>query len=421
MGKDLKGKELGEGLSQRKNGSYCGRYNDRFGRRISIYDKDLRELKRKLADAIYENRNCMNIIDEKCTLDQWFYKWMRIYKDNVIRPNTKRHYSHIYYAHISPSIGLLPISQITKLQITALINKLIKSGYKWETQNKVRILLVDMFDRALEDNFVMRNPARGVRISNKPKVERRVLTLEEQSIFFECCAGTFYNNLYVVAVNTGLRPGELFALTWDNINLENKTITVTNTLVYQKYLDDKCKTFHLEDPKTKTSKREVPINSLCEAALKKQYVQKQVIRRRNVKQTEFPDLLFTTKFNTPLNSELYSESIDRILSEINLIRDNLEKIDSFSGHTFRHTFATRCIECGIRPKTLQSYLGHATLQMTMDLYVHTTSETKESEMKLLETGLEKLLSNNEEYIEERFVNEKEASSKIVSIGGVKMA
>ena len=59
-------------------------------------------------------------------------------------------------------------------------------------------------------------------------------------------------------------------------------------------------------------------------------------------------------------------------------------MDCFGGHTFRHTFATRCIEAGVKPKTLQDYLGHATLQMTMDLYVHTMEETKQDEIKLLE-------------------------------------
>lgn len=71
------------------------------------------------------------------------------------------------------------------------------------------------------------------------------------------------------------------------------------------------------------------------------------------------------------------------MNGINLQRDEIELFPSFSAHTFRHTFATRCIEAGILPKTVQKYLGHASLQMTMDLYVHVTDEFKQKELEKL--------------------------------------
>jgi integrase len=352
MGKDLRGKELGKGLLQRKDGMYCGRYNDLFGVRQTLYNRDLRILEREMQEAIYEMNNRTNIVEDKTTLDDWYSKWLFVYKNPVIRPSTKMHYEHIYRKHISPSLGKFKICEITQLQIKALINKLNDSGYQWETQNKVRVLLIDMFNRAMEDNFVRRNPAKSVRLSKVKPNDRVVLTTEEQALFFECSTGTFYDNLFVVAVNTGLRPGELFALTRDDINFDDMTISVSKTLLYQKLEGDTKKEFHLGDPKTKQSVRYVPINKHCEIALKKQYIQKTNISRRGVKETELPDCLFTTRYNTPLNSVLYSDAIRKIVEEINLMRDSLEQIDSFGGHTFRHTFATRCIEAGVQPKTL---------------------------------------------------------------------
>lgn len=418
MGKDLKGKELGENICQRKNGSYCARYLDKFGERKSIYDKDLRALKKKLAQAIYEDKNGLNIIDKKITLDQWYEKWMLVYKSETIRPSTKIYYSHVYKKHISPVLGMLPICEITKLQIQALLNKVKRNGYQWETQNKVRILLIDMFNRALEDCFIVRNPARGARLAScKPKDERKVLTLEEQALFFECSAGTFYDNMFVVAVNTGLRPGELFALTWDDIDLENHMLSVTKTLSYQKFEGDDSKTFHLGPPKTESSVRKVPINSICERALKKQYIQKNIIAKRNIRQTDFKDLLFTTKFNTPINAEIYCDAIKRIIDEINLTKDDLEQIDKFGGHSFRHTFATRCIEAGIKPKTLQAYLGHASLSMTMDLYVHNTDENKKTEINLLENELNELCISDDD-INDKFNKIVQNNEKIVTMPGV---
>ena len=411
MGKDLKGKELGKGISQRKDGKYCARYTDRFNKRQSIYGKTLKDVKNKLAKAIADDIRHTNVINEKTTLDDWYVQWMDVYKKPVIRKNTKRHYEHIYKTKISPTLGEERLTDITKLKITSMINKLNEQGYQWETLHKVKVLLSDMFDKAMEDEFVVKNPAKSVRLpKNKPAREIKALSKEDQEIFFECASGTFYNNLFIVAVNTGLRPGELFALTEKNINFAKGELYVTNTLLYQKLDGDEKKTFHLEDPKTYTSRRTVPINKICMSALLSQVrIHKILYNKSPYKNNlEFPNLLFTTRHCTPLNSVLYSAAIDKIVNEINLMRDSLDKMESFSGHTFRHTFATRCFEAGIEPKTVQSYLGHASLQMTMDLYTSVFPDKKRMEIQKLDETMN---------IKEPNTSSFENSKKIVPICG----
>ena len=214
--------------------------------------------------------------------------------------------------------------------------------------------------------------------------DRTVLTVEQQNDFFECSAGTFYDNLFTVAVNTGLRPGEICALEENDLNFTNHTISVTKTLLYQKFDDDNSKEFHIGDPKTYSSIRTVPMNLNCEKALEKQLRTKKILAQKYKKSGEFADLIFVTKFNTPICSVVLNDAIKRIIEEINLQRDDADLFPVFSAHTFRHTFATRCIEAGIMPKTLQKYLGHATVQMTMDLYVHVTDDFKQEEIKKLD-------------------------------------
>lgn len=142
-------------------------------------------------------------------------------------------------------------------------------------------------------------------------------------------------------------------------------------------------------PKTRSSYRAVPINKFCQDALYRQIQLHQVVLHKSPYQNNlaFPDLLFTTKYGTPLNSVLYSAAINKIIEEINLTRDSLEKFESFSGHTFRHTFATRCFESGIQPKTVQTYLGHTSLSMTMDLYTSVMQQKKTDDIKLLESTI----------------------------------
>lgn len=371
MGKDLKGKELGVGISQRKDGLYQGRYIDRWGKRKTIYNKNLRELRKQLAEAISGNEN-FSSIKQEITLDRWFERWMEIYKEKSVRPNTKREYVHIYGKSISPYIGNRNINSLAKSDIQQIVDRANDDGYGYERQNKIKVILRDMLQRAVEDNLIVNNPVSGIKLRASKEIKAKSLTLEEQNIFFDYCRNTFYDNLFNVAVNTGLRPGELFALQIPDIDLEKGYIDVNKTLVYQKYLTDDGKTFHVEPPKTKQSYRKVPINSVCREYLKRQLLLKSVISGKRPKQQN--DYLFVTKFNTPLNSVIYSDAIKAVIRQINLTRSLDDQFEVFSGHTFRHTFATRCFENGVDAKVVQSYLGHASLKMTMDLYTHVTED-----------------------------------------------
>lgn len=383
MGKDLKGKELGVGITQRKDGLYQGRYKDRFGKYKTIYSKKLGDLRKELAIAIADNQLHTSVRDE-IKLDDWFKRWADVYKKKSVRPNTLREYTHIYNKNISPILGNRNINSLVKTDIQQLIKKVNDDGYLYERQNKVKVILTDMFARAIEDDLMIKNPAKGVKLYQDKISSARALTIGEQDVFFDFCKNTFYDNLFNVAVNTGLRPGELFALTIEDINFEQKYIDVNKTLVYQKYLDDECKTFHLEPPKTKQSYRHVPINSTCIDYLRQQAELKEIVANRRPKMQN--DYLFVTKFNTPLNSVIYSDAIRSVIRRINETRSLDNQFDFFSGHTFRHTFATRCLEAGIQPKVVQSYLGHATLKMTMDLYTHVTDEKATEDIERIVKG-----------------------------------
>lgn len=393
MGKDLKGKELGKGIRQNKSGRYEARYIDRFGNRKSIYGTSKIEIRNKLQDALKENIE-KESVKKRMTVEQWYKEWFDIYKVPIIRPNTKRHYEYMFNIHILPEIGGMYLDEVRQIDIKNLINQLDQGGYRWETQNKVRILILDMFNVAIENDYALKNPAKGVRLSKNKPNDRIVLSLEQQQDFFECAMGTFYSNLFVVAVNTGLRPGEMCALEESDLDFESHTISVTKTLLYQKLDGDEGKEYHIGPPKTASSIRLVPMNGTCEEALKKQIRLKRMLSMRYKGADGFLKLLFVTKFNTPICSQVLNDAIKRIVDEINLQRDETELFPVFSAHTFRHTFATRCIESGIMPKTVQKLLGHATLQMTMDLYVHVTEDFKQEELKKLDMAFPQKMNND---------------------------
>ncbi|MCI5917977.1 MAG: site-specific integrase [Roseburia sp.] len=422
MGKDLKGKELGQGIIQKKNGRYEARYVDRFGKRVSVSGRDLKDVKKRYNEAIYENEKEINI-RTNIKLDDWYEQWMNVYKFDTIRENTKNHYNQVYTKHISPYIGNFYLKDIKQMDIKKILKKLDENVYGFETKNKVRVILIDIFNKAVANDYIRKNPAKGISVKRNNEKDIRVLSQEEQAIFFNCCKGTFYDNFFTTAVSTGMRIGELAALRWNDIDWNENVIRVTRTLIYQKFDGDNKKEFHFGDPKTDTSVRVIPINKQCKIALKKQYMQKNIVASKAPKckqpDKQFADLLFTTKYNTPLNSQIVCDAIKRIVDEINLTRDITDEIELFSCHCFRHTFATRCFEAGIAPKTVQAYLGHATLQMTMDLYTSVMPKQLINEMDKVSAVFDEIAENEDVYIEKRYesiVNK----DKIISFRGDSM-
>ena len=381
MGKNLKGKELGEGLRQRTDGKYEARFTNRFGKRVSIYAGTLKEVKEALrAQQVKEYSKTS--IKQNMTVEEWYLRWLDTYKKCTLRQDSILNYKNVWRKSIQPFIGHLKLSDVSKSVVMNCINEAQKVGYSWERQNKIRVMLSDMFDRAIEDDLLQKNPCKGIKIYGKKSLESEYLTKEEQEEFFDACSGTFYENAFRVQVNTGLRPGELFGLKPEDIDFSQMVIHVRRTLVYQQYEDDDCKTFHEEEPKTKQSKRDVPINSICEKYLRRQLKQKMVVSNKRTAKAQ-TSYLFTTKYNTPINSQIYSDAIHKIIIEMNSMRPYEDQLKMFSGHCFRHTFATRCFEAGIEAKTVQTYLGHASIKMTLDLYTHVTQDKCKDSIELI--------------------------------------
>ena len=382
MGKDLKGKDLGKGISQRKDGRYCGRFTDRFGRRQSLYSFKLTELRAAMNMAVYEDKKHMNLYSEKITLDEWYETWLRLYKNNTVRSTTLANYRSSYERYIRPELGAMKLAGIKADQIQKLLNKLRESGLMYKTVLQVRIILVDMFGKAITSEYLSKNPAKGATVPKGSQKERRVLTVEEQTEFLQAAAGAWYEPLFYVALLTGLRQGELCALTWDDVDFEAKTLTVSKTLVLTKEQGEQKASFKVHPPKTVKGRRVIPLTDEAIHALRKQQKQCQwLLSREDIfPQKGFENQVFYTKTGSPVCDRTLAASIKAVRRRINSTRTEDEpEFEHFSPHTFRHTFATRCFENGMQPKTLQELLGHSSLQMTMDLYTHVTHDMKKKE------------------------------------------
>lgn len=394
MGKDLKGKELGKGITQRKDGRYQARFTDRFGKRRCVYGVTLKEVKNALMSEVVDDYSKNNVVEPNMTFGQWFEKWMRVYKEPVLKTSTVRRYKSEYNCRIKPVFENLPLSSINQLKVTEFFNTIGKE-LRIGSVITYRELLYEIFESAVNNDLCVKNPVKGVKLSGIDKKNMEALSPQEQHDFFAAATDNFYYNMFVVAINTGLRSGELRALTVDDIDLDNNIITVNKSLVFftKKPEFDTEVGFKIVTPKTKASIRTVPINAICREALINQLTIHNSLRPAKYDKS-FGELLFTTHLNTPIHSKTYTKGIYAVVNKINntRIKEGLSMMRKFNSHIFRHTFATRCFEAGISPKTVQAYLGHTSIAITMNIYTQVQENKKTNDMQLLENMMNSINS-----------------------------
>ncbi len=379
MGKDLKGREIGKGLSQRKDKKYSARYVTRSGKRVEKYFATLPEARNWLADSRYEDSHGITGVTSTVSVDTWFNYWY----DNIIAdlsPNTRRNYRERYEKNIQPTIGKMMISDVKPMHCKMILNKMMKD-YAGSTIRQVFITMGTMFRAAVMNDVISKHPMDGVRYTKPVKAasDHRVLSVDEQRKFLETAKTSHNYYQYALILETGIRTGELIGLTWDCVDLENKTLTVSKTLEFR----HKQKTWRAGPPKTQTSYRTIPLtNRACDILLEI------LEKRKTQKMSENLNQVLTyTDRKTGQCSSLYMRDLVFINFRTGMPAKNssydthlyklceVAGIPPFSMHTLRHTYATRAIERGVPPKVLQRLLGHSSIKTTMDTYVHVTDES----------------------------------------------
>lgn len=373
MGKDLRGKELGEGIYQQPNGTYCARFVDKFGKRKSKRSKKLQEVRQWIADATY--------IDEHSDLDQatdmlvdaWFDYWISI-KKKTVRPNTVRNYTERYERNIKGVIGKKLLTEVKPIHCQKIFSDMAEEGYKTTTIYQTRIALFNMMEFAKENDVIINNPCKKSVKSDMGKTsdKKEALTIDVQKKFLEGAKGQSYENQFRFILQTGLRSGELVGLKWDDIDFENRTLTISRTMEFRYKVGE----WRVGPPKSKSGYRTIPLTDEAIRILKAQKEKNSKIKVINL---EWADQVFLCRKGEPVKNSTYDTALFKICDKVGIKR--------FSMHVLRHTFATRCIEAGMMPKTLQKILGHSNIGITMNLYVHITEDEKHKEIDLVADAL----------------------------------
>lgn len=302
-----------------------------------------------------------------------YKEWLNIWLENYVKPSAKaktiESYERIIQKQINVDLGEKEITALTAMDIQLFVTELLKSGNRATKKglaassvNTVITVIQSSLKTAVMLGYIQKNIAEGIK---RPKIKSKEIscfTVAEQKKIEQAALFDKRNKMFgvVLCLYTGLRIGELLALTWEDVDLQKGVITINKT----------CRdgmTAHgfgriLDEPKTQSSRRIIPVPKQLLPILKK---------LKKAKKTEH----VVSFCGHPLTIRSYQRSFALLLEKIGVEHKNF--------HSLRHTFATRALECGMDVKTLSEILGHKSATVTLNRYAHSLTEHKQNMMNKL--------------------------------------
>lgn len=390
MGKDLKGRELGKGLYQRKDGRYEARARIN-GNDVSIYGFNIRELKKDLQELKEQAQNAIEYRRRNLTLNEWFEEWFETYKLPVVKETSVFPMKRKFYSSFGAILGERPVSSITNIDIQGVINRMSQEGRATSSMRESLGRMRECMESAKNNQIISLNPCFEINVPwENTQVRRRFLSREEQNTFFGATEHNWYKEMFYIMFLTGMRIGEVGGLMWKDIDFENKCLHINRSLSCQYEYGEKI--LRLTTPKTHNSYRKIPFFGEAEEMFQSQKDKvaslKKTLGKRWRATGEYEDLVFVTTMGSPVLRYHAEKEIKKIIKQINeqeafdSVREQREPhyFEDLYPHAIRHTFCSRCFEADMQPKVVQSIMGHQHYSTTIDIYTHVTDEKYQDEI-----------------------------------------
>ena len=383
--------------------------------------KTKKEAEAALAAAINEyNQAGMVFEPTKISVADYLDQWYELYCKMNLKYNTQVGYLQIIEKHLNPRFGKYALKSLNPAIIQEYVNDLKLHGYAKNSITGIMSTFSAALDYAVEPlHYIPQNPIKMVRmpkIERKPR-ERIILTMDEWNQIIERFRKTRYYIPLMIGFYTGLRISEVFGLTWDDVDLEKRTITVNKQVLKRNFGVDVKRaarvkgkkemrsSWYFNTPKTESSNRVVPFGQTLYEALKEEKMN-QV--RNELKYGEFYTTHFLKTEKDEKGNDMFriipaQKCIDSQLPRVWLIciaeNGQYTSTDSFKYaariihnelqlgfdfHSLRHTHATMLIEAGANVKNVQARLGHTRIETTLQTYVHDTEKMGEESVELFE-------------------------------------
>jgi len=323
-----------------------------------------RDAERKLREILLSLEQGSYVKPNKITLGEWLRQWLKDYASLNTTDRTQESYSSIVGRHIIPSLGNIFITDLHPQQIQSYYaDKLNKGRVDGKGGLSARSvvyhhrILSKALDYAVKMGVVVRNVARVVQPPRVKRITMRTLSADEVVRFLDAARETNYYVYFATLLYTGLRRGELLALRWRNLDLDNATLTVVET-AYKLGNGD----YVIKEPKTAHSRRTVTLPSSLVELFKAYRADQELLRIQLGITLNVDDFVFIRPDGSPINPSAVTLAFRRIIKRAGL--------RSVRIHDLRHTHATLMLSAGVHPKVVSERLGHANIGITLDIYSH---------------------------------------------------
>lgn len=311
----------------------------------------------------------------KETLNDYLDRWLSVSAAPRLRERTLRDYRSLLARYVRPVLGHKMLPAVMPLDIQDLYTSMLESGLSPRTIRYTHAVLSSALKQAVKWQLLPRNAAEYVDLPRQKRTEMHAMSKDDVACFLTAAKDDRWSSLFLLAVTTGMRPGEYMGLQWKDINLDDGMIHISRSLVRNR------SEWRFDEPKTAKSRRTVKLAPTVVKSLRAHRSRQAAERLRAGIRYQDYDLVFATDAGQPL------ESHNLIKRHFKPILDRAGLPETIRLYDLRHTCATLLLAAGEHPKIVSEMLGHASIQLTLDTYSHVLPDMQQGAVAKLEEML----------------------------------
>lgn len=336
--------------------------DNQTGKRKYLYGKTRKEVASRLTVELRNQQQGIPTLDERLTMAKFLDLWL----SNSVKPSVKQKtyegYESICRVRIRPHLGKKALARVSSLDVQGLYTSLQKVGLSNRSIHHTHRVLHRAFVQAMRWGQLVRNPCDGVTPPTPGRHEMQVLDQAQTATLLDSTKEHAMAALYVLAVTTGMRQGELLGLRWSNLDLDESRLTIRRSLQRQRTTGERKTTLAFVEPKTARSRRPIVLSRRAVVALREHRKHQLEARLAAGPDWKDQDLVFAGENGGPLDPS-HQTAIFKVAL-------HAAELPAIRFHDLRHTAATLLLIKGIHVKVVSEMLGHASITITLDTYSH---------------------------------------------------
>jgi integrase len=371
----------GEGsIYLRSDGRWAASITLEGRKRKTFYGKTRKEVQEQLKIVLREQQQGSLVTGPQQKVEQFLTQWLEDVQKQSVRARTYERYEEIVRLHLLPGIGHHPLQKLSPQHLQSFYTQKLRDGLSATTVTSFHNVLHKALETAVRWNLIARNPCDLVSPPRRKRFEIQPLSTEQVRQLLAAAHGHRLEALFILALATGMRRGEILGLKWQDINFTTSTLQVRRILTR---VPTKMpgKGYVEAEPKTEKGRRSILLPTFAVEALKQHRLRQLEAKLKAGPAWREHDYVFCTTVGTHLNPT--RDVLDQL-------KTLLQKagLPDLRFHDLRHSAATMLLSMGVHPKVVQELLGHSQISMTMDVYSHVLPTMQQDAMNRLNEALQ---------------------------------